>query len=723
MDNKTLKEMHYQMSPDREIVERLYRRLEQESAAHDEIKSNNTMYTTDSRKGVSSDKKPYRRAMDSRIPAAAAILVVLIAGAFLLNGMLGGLLPDQNTRNGAVVTNSIIDPADYDEIYDALMDASGNNWWFFGSNSFLARDGAIVMTETALPSAADKAASPQVSPNQGYKANQAAGEGASTDYSGTNVQVEGIDEGDIVKTDGAYIYVLRNEWFIIFKASGAQTEELSRMKLIGNSASEQADYAYWYVYDSLQELYIHGSFAFVVVNYNATFLAKNGNYEYDMSVTILCIDISNPKNPVIVTDFFQSGYYNSSRLQGTVLYVISNQPIYENMKEDDPGSFIPWIGQDGIGELVQCTDIRIMPIIVTANHTVITSIDVVELKRIDQKSILGSSETIYMSYDNLYLASSVVISEDKQPYTESVYIIEEHSDKYSTQIARIALDKGMMDAVASCTVDGILLNQFSLDEYEGNLRLAVTIYSYSYRILRDVNYGIEQIVYGDDNDQTNALYILGPSLEKVGSINGLAKNERIYSVRFSGPVAYMVTFRQVDPLFAMDLSDPNNPKVTSELKIPGFSTYLHPFGTGKLLGLGYDVRESRITGMKMSMFDISDPFDISENDVELVGTYSSEALSNHKAVLVDVQRNIIGFAGDRYGAERYYYLYGFSEDSGFEMKAKLKLGSMDETKYYGSYQVRGFYIDSYLYVYSGDSLDVFSLISYESVKSLVIEID
>jgi uncharacterized secreted protein with C-terminal beta-propeller domain len=328
-----------------------------------------------------------------------------------------------------------------------------------------------------------------------------------------------------------------------------------------------------------------------------------------------------------------------------------------------------------------------------------------------------------MSYDNLYLASSIMVSDAKEPYTESVYTIEEREDKQSTQIIRIAVDKGTLIVGSQCTVDGSLLNQFSLDEFEGNLRVAVTINKYSYRILRDSTYGIESYQYLDGDKQTNAIYVIDPKMNIIGSIEGLAEEERIYSVRFTGPVGYMVTFRQVDPLFALDLSDPTSPRVTSELKIPGFRTYLHPFGDDRLLGLGYDVSSNRTSGMKMSMFDISDPFNVSEMNMELIGIDYSEALYEHKAVLVDVQRNIIGFPGEQYIQDKVYYLYAYSDKEGFILKGVLDLSSSDEneSRYYYSSGTRAHYIGEYLYVYSGDFLDVFDLKTLKKVCALFIE--
>jgi uncharacterized secreted protein with C-terminal beta-propeller domain len=174
----------------------------------------------------------------------------------------------------------------------------------------------------------------------------------------------------------------------------------------------------------------------------------------------------------------------------------------------------------------------------------------------------------------------------------------------------------------------------------------------------------------------------------------------------------MVTFRQMDPLFALDLSDPTAPRVTSELKIPGFSTYLHPFGEGRLLGLGYDTENARTNGMKFSMFDVSDPFDVTEKFVHSMSASYSEALYNHKAVLVDVGHNIIGLPTYENDGSLVYLVYGYDDEQGFTRRGRLALGSSGLSSYSG---IRGLFIDDYLYVFSGDYLDVFDLETLQHV--------
>ena len=211
----------------------------------------------------------------------------------------------------------------------------------------------------------------------------------------------------------------------------------------------------------------------------------------------------------------------------------------------------------------------------------------------------------------------------------NIYITEEYYGKSETEniqtsIRKIAYDKGTLDAVGQTKIDGVLNDSFSIDEYNGYLRIAATVIpsDYNNRIMPVpyVEEGGSDVIVEDEvavdnaSIETNALYVLDENLEMTGSIQNLAKEETIHSARFMGDIGYFVTFKQIDPLFSVDLSDPSNPKIIGELKIPGFSDYLHPYGDGKLLGIGLSVDEEGMTteGVKLSMFDISDPANVKE---------------------------------------------------------------------------------------------------------------
>ncbi len=156
------------------------------------------------------------------------------------------------------------------------------------------------------------------------------------------------------------------------------------------------------------------------------------------------------------------------------------------------------------------------------------------------------------------------------------------------------------------------------------------------------------VLFGDSADSeiakqedTNYLYILDEKLNELSKIEDIAKDEQVYSARFIGKTGYVVTYKQTDPLFSIDLSDPKNPQIIGELKIPGFSEYLHPYGDGLLLGIGMDVDETgTITnGVKLSMFDISNPEDVAEvQKYVMEDCYSTNVTYEYKAAMIDVEK-------------------------------------------------------------------------------------
>lgn len=212
---------------------------------------------------------------------------------------------------------------------------------------------------------------------------------------------------------------------------------------------------------------------------------------------------------------------------------------------------------------------------------------------------------------------------------DSLYVVaEDYSSSLGSisNIARFKIDGLKIGYSGGGYVKGSILNQFSMDEWNGNFRIATNSW---------------------DRESSNSLYILDKNLEEIGSIENLAPGERIYSVRFMDDKAYIVTFRQIDPLFVIDTSNPMNPKVLGELKIPGFSNYLHPISENTLLGIGQDVDENtgQQGGIKLSLFDVSDsakPKEIHNIILGESGSYG-EVLSNHKALMVDKKRDIVGF--------------------------------------------------------------------------------
>ncbi len=682
------------------------------------------------------------------ISAVAAFALVFVGVGFAL--INNGLMQESQNKSpvnsnqqlesdiaslGITSAEVIESYEDYSQIYEKVLEAD------------VARMGGSLALAEAQ-STNNESVSPAPSgdfSDSSSAAKASASASGNADYSGTNIQVEGIDEGDIVKTDGKYIYAIRGKELVIFSASGSDTKELSRIKLIKEpegdedaaankeesaipEANMRSDTAPVYNgYTRALELYVFDDVVFAIVDsmFAAAYLESKDSVADESETTLVCVDVADRTSPKITKTLAQSGQYKNSRLAGGVLYLLSAYYVYDPDKEI-PETYIPRVSDGAKTELLKVKDIATMSILESAAYTVITSVDAESLSRIDQKSVFGSADTIYMSATNLFIGSSMDEMNEVNVYQDGVYNVTEYKRSQKTQLARISTEKGVLKVAAQGTVEGSLLNQFSLDEYQGNLRLVVTNSGYSYKEYHDKERDIIANKYDDNSDQeTNALYVLDSGLNIIGRVEGMAKDERIYSARFAGDVGYMVTFKQIDPLFALDLSNPKNPKIASELKIPGFSTYLHPYGDGKLLGLGFEATENSTDGLKLSMFDISDPFDVSEQMWAAVNADYSPAAYNHKAVLVDVEKNLIGFTVLSYGDknkydDNTYLLYEYIEGQGFKLKDALEYGSSDSDTYYSVEDVRGFYAGTYLYIYSYDCLDVFDMQTLEKVKNIAV---
>lgn len=212
------------------------------------------------------------------------------------------------------------------------------------------------------------------------------------------------------------------------------------------------------------------------------------------------------------------------------------------------------------------------------------------------------------------------------------------------------------------------------------------------------------------------MYVLDEKLKTAGKIKDLAPGERVYSARFFGDTGYFVTFRETDPLFSVDFSDPEHPKILGKLKIPGFSEYLHFYGENRLLGIGMDVdAETQVTGgVKLSMFDISDKGDVKETDTYVIeNLFGTDVAYDYKGVLVDVGKNLIGFAGYADGGQK-YYLFSYDDGEGFQCLLE------EATNGKGIRAPRGLYIGEVLYVVEGNIIEAYSLQTYEKIDDLIL---
>lgn len=487
-------------------------------------------------------------------------------------------------------------------------------------------------------------------------------------FSETTTQVEGVGESDIVKTNGRYIYSFSvDKGALRIIKAGKSPELISTIPVSSNS------------FNPTSEMYLYENFI-VIIGYN-------GNYRSNKAMALV-YDVSNPESPKKLYECSQSGSYsglwNNSRLIGNKLYLISNYAVnFENINKAKPETYIPTVNCNDYDGAVEAETVYINEVCKVPEYTVISSFDVTSGKLVSTQSVLGGTYTLYCSTENIITAGN--------------------AENGKTTVTRFSIDDGKIDFKAEGVIEGDLLNQFSIDEYKGNFRFVTTVSKGKETRLGDtVRYDI---------DNSNSLVVLDGDLKQIGIIENIAPDERVYSVRFMGEIAYFVTFRQVDPLFSVDLSNPREPKIIGALKIPGFSNYLFPYGEGKLLGIGQDADEQtgRTGDVKLSMFDISNPANVIEGAKAILNASYSDALYSHKAALVESKKNIIAFSvyGNR-GME--YRVFSF-ENGGFVQRALIELNKVDGN-------VRGLYIGSEFYIVTESSLVVLDINTFEKLTEI-----
>lgn len=540
-------------------------------------------------------------------------------------------------------------------------------------------------------------------------------------YYDTNAQVEQVAEADIVKTDGTYIYsCYRQSGYSTNAVAIAKADDgiLEACSIISTeSISSQlpdGDFC-------IEEMYI--------ANHRLILLCKVWNnlpeslpyrsycgYGFETDDTyILTYNISKPEKPELISSLMQEGSYRSSRFTNGYLYTFSQK--WENLPDayQEYDEYIPHTDD----KRLTCNDIYIPSCPDTSCYQIMTSM---ELENPEQftasKAILSGSGTYYVSENNIYFA--------QEGWEQGAA---------TTELLKFSYAEGSITPEGSITVTGYLLNQFSMDEYQGYLRIAATVTpAYDYDIEPVFEDGIRESSVTGSNATTNALYIIDSAMNLVGRIDNLAPEERIYSVRFMGDTGYFVTYRETDPLFSVDLSDPANPAIMDALKIPGFSNYLHFYSDNLLFGLGEEINPAtgEFMGLKISMFDISDPYHISEQDkTVLPDACYSTALYNHKALMIDPEQNIIGFHTYNYDNTSYeckeqYLIYSYTEGTGFQNMFACNINENDTlSEYSEAYgddykNIRGLYIGDYLYLVLGNRICSYSLDTYDQIDTLIV---
>lgn len=609
--------------------------------------------------------------------------------------------------------------------------------------SMMTMKGGDFVTTAAMPTAiADSVATPE-----------------NVSHSDTNIQVAGVDESDSVKVaDDGYIYQIHNNQIRVIKGFPiVDLNETATIKFPDENFNPTG------IYVQNGKLVVLGS-TWKTLNVapqiqpatNAKMAAPImggiwwGGYIPQTSQTRAFIfDMSDHANPKPVRDVSIDGDYLDSRRIGDDLYFVARTyPRYYMMNSTIQNAWtmktadmLPTIidtkKDKTTTRTMSVTDLSYLPDFVEPDYVVLASLNLKNPEKpLTTKAYLGAGELVYASLNNVYLSAS--------KYNFGGTTDETPKETISTQIFKFNIDKGAVNFAAAGDVAGTALNRFSMDEKGDYFRIATTTQNWA----------------NGTNASTNALFVLDKNMQTVGKLENLAKGERIYSTRFMGNRCYIVTFKQVDPLFAIDLSVPEKPFVAGELKIPGYSEYLHPYDENHLIGFGHDATTfnngygdvSIPLGLKMALFDVSDLNAPKELDSLKIGDKGTETPLTYdaKALYWDAEKKIFGFPVNLHELPKGFdsanpaaygnsvwqgaYIYDVTPEKGFNLKAKLSQLSdfavPVKTEYgysYWDFDTSNLFIDrilrinNNLYTLSNNQLSIYDLENFKEKAKLAFK--
>lgn len=483
------------------------------------------------------------------------------------------------------------------------------------------------------------------------------------DYSTTNLQMEGVDESDIAKIDGSYIYTVEDKYIVITDIRDGKLKEVTRFLPKDCGAS-----------DRVMEIYVDGDQLILVVQCYETSLEEDSAFCYKMNgkstTQIQVYSIVDRKNPEFEGRLIQDGYYNTSRKIGDVVYLFTQYNMTSDVVgyvEKEYTSVIPKVN----GEKVAASEIY-LPESSGESGILVSSLDVNKPDKVlDSKLVISGYAQTYISKDALYLYE------------------EDYDGAMITNIAKFALDEGRISGVAAAAVRGYVRDTFAINASDGYLRVLTTDYS--------------------TEDEVNALYILDENMKLTGQLTGIAPGEEIYAARFMGNTGYFVTYRNTDPLFTVDLSDPAKPEIIGELKVTGFSEYLHFWDDTHLLGIGYESDENtgNIENIKLSMFNIENPGEVTEEaKLVLKDVDYSEALYDYKSVIISKDKNLIGLVCEDYSGSRTKQTYQIYSYENGTFKKQAEIPGINGANYEN---VRGMYSGNVFYLWINDNITSYDM--------------
>lgn len=472
----------------------------------------------------------------------------------------------------------------------------------------------------------------------------AVGNTAAKAFSGTNVQEEGVDEPDTVKTDGRRLVVLARERLHIFSVNPDGLRRLGALRVPGAWGNE-------IMLDGDRVLILGQAVGEVrpLAEPAMDTAAKMSMPVMGSPVsTFRMVDISDPSSPTVLSTLQLDGDYVSARLvDGVARVVVRSQPAAlpfvmpetgglraerearaENREVVRNSTIDQWLpysvstdertGEEVEQTLLDCTAVHHPEEFSGFGLVSVLTVDLdAGLATDGSAGVVGAAETVYATADNLYVALNRW--QDEATARAGDRAIAPAPASTTTDLHQFDIsDPAAARYVASGAVNGRLLNQWALSEHDGHLRVATTTEDFTGR---DTSESAVTILRAD-----------GTTLRRVGRVGGLGKTEQIYSVRFEGDTGYVVTFRQTDPLYTLDLSDPTAPRTVGELKINGYSAYLHPVADGRILGIGQDAtKDGQTTGSQASLFDVTDLRSPQRLDQLDLGQGSSAVEYDHRA--------------------------------------------------------------------------------------------
>lgn len=505
-----------------------------------------------------------------------------------------------------------------------------------------------------------------------------------SDFTAMNTREEAVGEGDYAVTDGKYIYGLSysscridelerenddsddmeeeiieereyNAWLHVLEPDGENAKEIAALRLPVSSGDDE---------DSQMRILSQNGEIYVRDDTLVVMQQICGELIWDMRTLLLFYDISDPASPQLIKSNMQYGEYNTCRESEGVLYLVTrrqNSPLTAEMKKEQKERYIPMI--DGKELAVQ--DIYMQKDSQGNAYSIISSWSMKQKgKRLDAKALIGFYSDIYMTKENLYASNTV--------YADITSDTKKTSDEKTdhTRITKFCLKNGAIVGKAMTQVPGSITSSFGIQEKGDALYVAAQVQHYKYD-KEEESYILKA--------QDIGVYALDDKLCQTGALEGLASGEEIKSVRFVKDICYLVSYYQTDPLFSIDLSDPAKLKVLDELKMPGYSAYLHQVADNMLLGIGRNDEENQV---KLALYDISDVKQLKECDVKKVDfEWVNANLEDYRKIFLDEENQIVGLCGGGYGEDiGYYVLYHYDSSGRLDKKDEYELEYREENE-------------------------------------------